>query len=234
MGSIAGFYRSALGKKAVMAVTGFLLFGFVLIHMAGNLKLYLPPYAEGPHAGEHPINVYAVFLREVGSPMLPPGALLWVARLALLAAVALHLHCAWALTRMSWAARPVAYAKRGDVQLSYASRTVRWGGVIVGLFVLFHLAHLTFGWMHPQFEHLKAHENIVAGFAVWWVSAFYIVANLALGFHLRHGLVAMFQSVGWANPSFNRFRERFAMLFAAVVTAGNVSFPLAVLSGFVR
>jgi len=234
MGSIASFYRSAVGKKAVMAVTGFLLFGFVFVHMAGNLKLYLGRYAEGPHAGEYMINVYGEFLREAGSPLLPHGGLLWIFRTVLLVAVGLHIWCAWLLTRMSWAARPIDYQRRDSVQMTYASRTVRWGGVIILLFVLYHLAHFTTGWAHPHFLPGKPYENLVAGFSVWWVSAFYILANLALGYHLYHGLWSLFQSLGWTHPKFNAGRRAFALTFAVIVAAGNISFPLAVLAGWVR
>jgi succinate dehydrogenase / fumarate reductase cytochrome b subunit len=221
------FYRSDLGKKAVMAVTGFMLFGFVLGHMFGNLKIYL---------GAEALNHYAEWLREIGAPLLPHGGLLWIARAGLLAAVGLHILSAWLLTRKSQLARPQDYKGREVVQATYASRTVRWGGVIIALFVLYHLAHFTFGpaWAHPDFIVGDVYHNVIAGFSVWWVSAFYILANLALGLHLYHGLWSMFQSLGWytaGNP--HDWRRRFAQVFALVIVAGNVSFPVAVLSGLV-
>ncbi len=221
------FYKSDLGKKAVMAVTGFMLFGFVLGHMFGNLKIYL---------GAEALNHYAEWLREIGAPLLPHGGLLWIARAGLLAAVGLHILSAWLLTRKSQLARPQDYKKRQVVQATYASRTVRWGGVIIALFVLYHLAHFTFGpaWAHPDFVVGDVYHNVVAGFSVWWASAFYILANLALGLHLYHGLWSMFQSLGWytaGNP--HDWRRRFAQVFALVIVAGNVSFPIAVLSGLV-
>ncbi len=235
MGTITQFYRSTLGKKAVMAVTGFLLFGFVFIHMAGNLKLYLGKYAGGPHQGEYAINVYGEWLREFGAPLLPHGGALWIFRVVLLVAVLLHMHCAWVLTRQSWAARPLDYRRRDVIQATYASRTVRWGGVIILLFVLYHLAHLTLGWTGPEgFEHLKPYQNLVLGFQNPWIAGFYIVANLMLGLHLYHGLWSLFQSLGWYGPALNPWRRRFAAVFAVIVTAGNVSFPLAVLGGLVR
>jgi succinate dehydrogenase / fumarate reductase cytochrome b subunit len=235
MGSIGQFYRSTLGKKAVMAVTGLLLFGFVLVHMAGNLKLYMGKYEEGAHAGEYAINVYGHWLRELGSPALPHGAALWIFRVVLLVAVLLHMHCAWVLTRQSWAARPVDYRKRDVIQATYASRTVRWGGVIILLFLLYHLAHLTLGVVGPAgFVHLAPYQNLVLGFQVPWIAGFYVAANLMLGLHLYHGLWSMFQSLGWSGPTLNPWRKRFAVAFAAIVTAGNLSFPLAVLGGLVR
>lgn len=225
MRSIVGLYRSSLGKKAVMAVTGFLLFGFVLMHMAGNLKMY---------QGQSKFDAYAEGLRELGAPVLGHGQALWIVRLVLLVAVTLHLQAALALSRRNSRARPVEYEKRETVQATYASRTLRWGGVILLLFVLYHLAHLTAGWAHPDFESGKAYQNVVVGFQVPWVAGFYVVANLALGLHLFHGLWSLFQSLGLHHPRLDPWRRRFAAFFATVVTLGNVSFPLAVLTGIVR
>ena len=217
--------RPAVGKKAVMAVTGVILFAFVLGHFAGNLKLY-----QGPRA----LNDYAAFLRSAGSPELPAGALLWTFRVVLLASLALHVWAAWELTRLSRAARPVAYVAGTRVHTTYASRTMRWGGVIILLFVIYHLLHFTWGTVHPSFVPGDVYHNVVTGFQVWWVAAFYIAAQVALGLHLYHGLWSMFQSLGLNHPRFNRWRNGFAHAFALVISAGNISFPLAVLSGLVR
>lgn len=225
MTATAGFSRTTLGKKAVMGVTGFLLFGFVLIHMYGNLKMY---------QGAEVFDAYAEALRELGKPVLAHGHALWGARAILLAAVLLHIASAWSLTRQSWRARPVAYQTHRQVQSTYSVRTMRWGGVILLLFVAYHLAHLTLGWAHPDFVAGKVYQNVVVGFQVPWVAGFYIAANLALGLHLFHGLWSFFQTMGWNHPTWNPWRRRFATLFALVVTAGNVSFPIAVLLGVVR
>jgi succinate dehydrogenase / fumarate reductase cytochrome b subunit len=225
MSLVTGFYRSSLGKKAVMAVTGLILFGFVLGHMAGNLKLY---------QGEAAYDAYAEHLRELGAPIFAHGQLLWVFRLGLLAAVGLHLHAATVLTLQNRRARPAAYELRETLQATYAARTMRWGGVIVLLFVLYHLAHLTFGWAHPDFEPGKVFQNVIVGFSIPWVAVFYVVANFALGLHLYHGVWSLFQSLGWNHPKLNPWRRRLAAFFAAAVTLGNVSFPLAVLTGVVR
>lgn len=234
MSWIAEFWRSTLAKKAAMAVTGIVLFGFVLFHMVGNLKIYLPVYTTGPHAGMHPLNVYAEWLREMGSPLFPHGVALWIARLVLLAAVAVHMWAAWQLTRMNWKGRPASYAVTERAQLDYASRTMRWGGVIIALFVVYHLLHLTTGTLHHDFVRGDVYHNVVSGFSVWWVSAIYVIANLFLGLHLYHGLWSLFQSLGWNHPTFNPWRRKFAVTFAVIVTAGNVSFPLAVLTGLVH
>ncbi len=227
MSGILSFYRSAVGKKAVMAATGLLLFGFVVGHLLGNLKLYQDP---------EKINGYAEWLREIGTPALPPSGFLWIARLVLLAAVALHIHAAWRLTLINRRARPVAYKKRAVVQADYATRTLRWGGVIIALFVAYHLAHLTWGWAwaHPEFRAGDVHHNVVAGFRVWWVSGFYALAQVALGFHLYHGLWSMFQSLGWGEPRGRDWRRTFAHVSAWAITLGNLSFPLSVLAGVIR
>jgi succinate dehydrogenase / fumarate reductase cytochrome b subunit len=229
------FTRSGVGKKAVMAVTGIILFGFVLIHMIGNLKLY-----EGGHqeAGQaelvYKLDSYAGWLREVGAPAIPTSGVLWIARLVLLGAVVLHIWAAYSLTRGSQAARPRRYERYKPAHLSYASRTMRWGGVIILLFVIYHLLHLTTGTVHPEFRHGAVYHNVVTGFQVWWVALFYIVANIALGFHLYHGLWSLFQTLGWNHPRFNSWRRAFAHAFAWIVTLGNISFPVAVLTGLVH
>jgi succinate dehydrogenase / fumarate reductase cytochrome b subunit len=218
-------YRSAVGKKAVMAATGIILFGFVLGHLLGNLKLYLGPEA---------LNSYSRFLRTVGEPLVPANVLLWAVRLLLIAAAVLHVWAAWQLSRASRAARPDAYVAGTRIHTTYASRTMRWGGVIILLFVIYHLLHLTWGTAHPAFVPGDVYHNVVTGFQVWWVSLFYIAAQVALGFHLYHGLWSMFQSLGWNHPRFNLWRNGFAHAFAWLITAGNISFPVAVLSGLVR
>lgn len=232
MNAIAEFYRSSLGKKQVMAVTGLALFGFVFFHMFGNLKVY-----EGPEV----YNAYAKGLRTVGIPFLPESGLLWIARGVLLLCVLLHMHAAWSTTQQSRAARRQAYKRREAVQMTYAERTMRWGGVIIVFFVFYHLAHFTWGLpvAPATFVPHEPYTNFVNGFSIWWVSLIYIVANVFLGFHLYHGLWSMFQSLGWVPQSVVRhegrdWRRTFATVFAFVVTVGNVSFPLAVLAGIVR
>jgi succinate dehydrogenase / fumarate reductase cytochrome b subunit len=222
---VVNFYRSAIGKKAVMAVTGLILFGWIFLHMVGNLKLYL---------GAAHLNEYAHWLRAIGSPAVPESGALWIARLVLLVCVVLHIHAAYALTMMNRAARPVGYRARAYEKASYASRTMRWGGVIILLFVIYHLLHLTTGQAHPQFVEGDPYHNVVTGFRVWWVSAIYIIANLALGLHLYHGVWSMFSSLGVTHARFETFRRTFATVFAVLITAANISFPLAVLAGIVR
>jgi succinate dehydrogenase / fumarate reductase cytochrome b subunit len=224
---IGSFYRSALGKKAVMAVTGVFLFGWIFAHMLGNLKIFL--------GAEH-LNTYAQWLRTMGAPAMPNSALLWIVRVLMAVAVWFHIQAATELTLMNRAARPVDYRARGYEKATYAARTMRWGGVIILLFIIYHLLHLTFGaHVAPvQFIEGDVYHNVVAGFQVWWIAAIYIIANLALGLHLYHGLWAMFNSLGLNHQRFNAWRRYFATAFALIITLGNISMPVAALTGILH
>ena len=219
-------YSTAVGKKYVMAITGIVLMGFVLAHMIGNLKMYLGP-AELNHYGE--------FLRELLVPLLPRTVVLWMLRIGLIGAVVLHIHAAYGLTVMNRQARPVKYQSERDyLAANFASRTMRWTGIIVLLFLLFHLADLTWGWVNPDFVRGDVYHNVDASLSRVPVAIVYIVANLALGIHLFHGAWSLFQSLGWNNPRFNKWRRGFAIGFATLIVVGNVSFPIAVLAGIVK
>ncbi len=218
-------YRSAVGKKYVMALTGIALMGFVLAHMVGNLKMFLGPAA---------FNEYGEFLRELLVPILPHHVVLWIMRIGLIVAFALHIHAAYALTRMNHAARRTKYQSRRDyVAANYASRTMRWSGVIVGLFLIWHLFDLSWTGTGAAFYRGDPYTNVANSLSRIPVAIFYVVANIALGFHLFHGSWSLFQSMGWNNPRFNRWRRDFAIGFAALVVVGNVAFPIAVLAGVV-
>lgn len=223
---VSALFFTSVGKKSIMAVSGLVLFGFVLVHMIGNMKLFLGPES---------LNHYAHWLREVGYPVLPHGGALWIFRIGLLFAVLLHIGSATELTMRNRRARPHNYKRRDNVQSDYAARTMRWGGVILLLFVIYHLAHFTGGaaWAHSNFIGGDPYHNVVTGFQVLWVSLFYIVAQIALGFHLYHGLWSMFQTLGFDEQSKNSWRRQFAIVFAVIVSLGNISFPVAVLAGIV-
>jgi len=225
MSWIFGFYRSPMGKKAVMAVTGVLLFGFVLGHMAGNLKLY---------RGQEALDHYAEGLRDFGAPFFGNGDFLWVARIGLLVILLVHLHAAVTLYLHNRRARPQRYAKETHQASTLASRWMIWGGVVILAFVVYHLLHLTVGNVHSDFRPGEVYHNVVTGFQNPLVSGAYILANLFLCLHLYHGLWSLFQTLGWSGPRWNVFRHRFAVVFAVVICAANVSFPLAVLAGFVQ
>ncbi len=216
------FYRSAVGKKWVMAITGVILLGFVLAHMIGNLKLYL---------SKEEINLYGEALRTMPGALLPRTVLLWTIRVVLILAFVFHIHSAVGLTILNRRARPAASqyrSKRDYVAADYASRTMRWTGIIVLAFLIFHLMDLTWGNANPHFLRGDPYDNLVYSFRRVPVAFVYVVANIALAMHLYHGAWSMFQSMGITNPRYNTLRRRFAQGFAAVILLGNVSFPIAV------
>jgi len=217
-----------VGKKVVMAVTGVVLVGFVVAHMLGNLKIFL---------GAEAIDAYAAFLRTMGEPMVPYSVLLWVVRIVLLACVALHITAAVQLTRMNWAARPHGYDTKQSIATTYAARTMRWSGVIVVLFIVYHLLHLTAGivsFQPGEFVHLSVYHNVVAGFSVWYVSLFYIVAMACLCLHLDHGIWSMLQTLGWNNARTTSALKGLSRVVALLVFVGFISVPVAVLAGWGR
>jgi succinate dehydrogenase / fumarate reductase, cytochrome b subunit len=222
---VVELYRSALGKKYVMAITGVVFMGYVLAHMLGNLKLY---------QGAEDFNQYAEFLRRLLYPIVPESGTLWLLRLVLIGALIGHVVAAAQLTAMNKKARPDSYrSKRDFVAADFAARTMRWTGIIVLLFIAYHLADLTFGWVNPAAEGATVYEKVVASFSNPAIAAFYIVANLALGVHLYHGGWSLFQSMGWNNRRFNHWRRAFAIGFAVIVVGGNLSFPIAVQVGII-
>ena len=210
------FYKTTVGKKAVMAVTGVILFGFLIGHMAGNLQFFL---------GREVLNAYAEKLHNL-------GALLWAVRLGLLAALVLHVWAAVQLWLLQRAARPVGYHKFSPQGSTYAARTMYWSGPIIAAFVIYHLLHLTVGAAHPDFEALNAYDNVVIGFKHPVVTLFYVVAMVLLGMHLYHGLWSMFQSLGFAHPRYTPKLKAFAKVFTFILVLGFIVVPLAVLAGF--
>lgn len=219
-------YRSSVGKKVMMAATGIILFLFVVAHMLGNLKIF-----QGPEK----FDAYAEFLRDVGAPIFGRSQLLWVFRVVLLLAVAVHIVAAIQLTRKSQGARPVRYKRSLDPSAStYASRTMRWGGVILAAFVTYHLLHFTVGTVHPEFVAGSVYANVVVGFQNRLVAGAYIVAMAALALHLYHGVWSTFQTLGVNEPAYNRFRRPMAAAVAIVLFLGFIAVPVSVLTGIVR
>lgn len=225
------FYGSAVGKKAVMALTGIIGVGFVVMHMLGNLKIYT---GENEFGVKH-IDEYGAYLRTIGEPLLPHSGLLWIMRGILIAAVLLHIHAMASLSIMNRRARPVGY--KGGRQLakpdSYVARTMRISGILLAAFIVFHLFDLTWGPANPAFEHGQVFNNVTESLERWWVAAIYVVANLLLGLHLFHGIWSLFQSLGWNAARFNPWRRYIAYAITALVVVGNISFPIAILSGAV-
>ena len=200
-----------------MAATGAIGLGYLIAHVMGNLLVF---------RGAAQIDAYAGLLKS------NPG-LLWAARAVLLGAVIAHLVVAFQLARISLKSRPIGYKRWRPVGSDFASRTVRWTGPIVGIFIVYHLLHFTLGAVHPDFHEGQVYHNVIAGFRVWWVSAFYIVAMLALFGHLYHGAWSMFQSVGLNHPKYNRLVRTLATIITIVVVAGFISIPVAVLLRFI-
>lgn len=219
------FYRSAVGKKYVMALTGILLMGFVLAHMVGNLKMYM---------GADDLNHYGHFLRELLYPLVPKHVVLWAMRIGLIVAFALHIHSAFSLTRMNLAAGAGRYQSRRDyIAANFASRTMRWTGVIFLIFLIWHLFDLTFTGTGYHYVRGHAYANVDYSLSRLPVALLYIVGNIALGIHLFHGVWSLFQTMGWNNPRFNEARRSLAIGLAGIVVVGNLSFPIAVLAGVV-
>ena len=212
------FYSSTTGKKAAMAVSGCILFLFVVGHLIGNLQIY-----EGPEK----LNRYAVFLRSM-------PAVLWGVRTVLLAMVLLHIWSSIQLAARNIGARPVGYRMKKATGSSYASRTMYWSGPIILAFVIYHLLDFTFGKVNPHYQPGNVYGNVVASFQVIPVAAFYIIAMLLLCLHLYHGLWSMFQSLGIAHPRYTPMLRKGAAMVATLIAAGNISIPVAVLAGLVR
>jgi succinate dehydrogenase / fumarate reductase, cytochrome b subunit len=213
------FWRSTIGTKIVMAVTGLIMVGFLIEHVSGNLLVF--------HSS-HAFNRYAAFLKGL-------GGFLWVARAILLASVVLHIVTAVQLTQRAHAARPVSYQLRDPQVSTFAARTIRWSGALILLFVVLHLLHFTTGTLQPApFSAVDVYANIVGAFRVWWVSAFYIVAMIALGLHIYHGAWGSFRTLGASRPKPNPLHRSVATAVAGFVWLGFTIIPIAVLLGVVR
>jgi succinate dehydrogenase / fumarate reductase cytochrome b subunit len=222
---VVRFYEAPIGKKAIMAITGALLFGYVIAHLIGNLQIY--------SSDPDQINRYAAFLH---SPANAP--LLWLARIILLVAVIMHISASIQLWNLKREARPVSYVKKDDAATSYASRTMMWSGPIVAAFVIFHVLHLTVGAVVPIQEVAPnapdIHANVVSGFQNPAIAGFYIFAMILLCMHLYHGLWSMFQSLGLSHPRYTPKLKSGAALFAILIAIGNCSIPIAVLTGILK
>ncbi|MFF0297337.1 succinate dehydrogenase cytochrome b subunit [Kitasatospora sp. NPDC004614] len=220
----AALWRSSVGKKAVMAVSGLLMLAYLVAHMLGNLKVFFGP---------DDLNGYAYWLRTIGQPLLHFGWFLWLARAVLLAAVVAHGVAAYQLSRRDLRARPQQYVHRRR-RASYATRTMRWGGVILGLFIVWHILDLTTLTVNPAAEEGRPYQNIVASFSTWYGGGIYLLAVLALGLHVRHGFWSAAQTLGVNNPRRDRVLKFAANALALLLTVGFASVPVAVMTGLVR
>jgi succinate dehydrogenase / fumarate reductase cytochrome b subunit len=224
---LVAFYRSTIGKKIIMAVTGLIGIGFVILHMAGNLQVFV---------SQDKINSYGALLHG------PLAELTWLLRVVLIVAVVLHVLMAYQLTMLSRAARPVGYEHKEPQVATIASRTMKWGGVLLLVFIVVHLLHFTTetidpgGWrgMTDNQGHRDVYGNIIASFRIWWVAAFYIVAMIALGLHLYHGAWSSVRTLGYAKPTAHPLHRRIALGVAILVWFGFTIVPLGVVAGIIR
>lgn len=230
MRRVVALYRSSVGKKILMAFTGFIWFGFLIGHMAGNLKAF---------QGADVFNEYAHHLRLIGEPILPEQSFLWAFRALMLLAFVIHAWLAWETSRSSWAARETKYKKHQSLNFDFASGLMRWGGVLILVFVVFHILHMTTGTLHPDFDAggpgriPDAFHNLVVGLSNPLVAGFYGLTMLAICLHLYHGVWSMFQTLGANHPKYAGYRRPLAVIAAIVVFLGFVSIPVSILTGIV-
>jgi succinate dehydrogenase / fumarate reductase, cytochrome b subunit len=220
MGGLRGFYASMVGKKVVMGVTGIIGIAFVILHSLGNLLVFRGPAA---------INSYSHFLKRTGE-------LLWTLRIVLVVAVILHVIAAAQLTLQSRAARPIGYIKREAQVATISSRTMRWGGALLLVFIVLHILHFTTGTIRPAgvFTPEDVYANVIVSFRIWWVALFYALAMVALGLHLFHGAWSSVRSVGVSPPSPHPLKRRISVVIAVLVWAAFTAVPVAVFFGIVR
>jgi succinate dehydrogenase / fumarate reductase cytochrome b subunit len=224
---LGAFYRSTIGKKVIMAVTGLIGIGFLILHVAGNLEAF---------SGQAKLNAYSAMLHG------PLSEALWVLRVVLVAAVVLHVTMAYQLTRRTAAARPIEYQHREPQVSTLAARTMTWGGVLLLVFIVFHILHFTTETFDPGHaagmtdihgDH-DIYGNIAASFHVWWVAAFYIVAMMALGLHLYHGAWSSIRTLGYAKPSDHPLHRRVALIVAVAIWLGFTLLPVGVIAGVIH
>ncbi|UCM87340.1 succinate dehydrogenase [Streptomyces marincola] len=221
--AVGRLWQSTIGKKTVMAVSGLFMLLYLIAHMAGNLKVFFGP---------DDMNSYAHWLRTLGEPVLHHEWGLWIMRVGLVAAVVAHGVAAYQLSRRDIAARPVKYVHRH--RTSYAARTMRWGGVILALFIVWHILDLTTGTVNPNGEYGRPYENIVATFSTWYGNVIYFVAMIAVGLHIRHGFFSAAQTLGAGSPTRDRALKAAANGLALVLTLGFLSVPIGVIIGVVE
>jgi succinate dehydrogenase / fumarate reductase cytochrome b subunit len=230
MRRVVALYRSSVGKKILMAVTGFIWLGFVAGHMLGNLKAF---------QGAGAFDTYAHHLRILGEPILPYKGFLWLFRSVMFLALVIHVLLSWQTSRRSWAARTTKYRRQENLNFDFASKWMRWTGVLILVFLVYHILNMTTGTLHSGFEvetttQSFAFHNLVTGLGNPWVAAIYIVAMVALLFHLYHGVWSLFQTFGAAHPKYVGWRRPIAVVVSIVIFFGFVSIPMAILTRIVH
>ncbi|MGD2045355.1 MAG: succinate dehydrogenase cytochrome b subunit [Gemmatimonadota bacterium] len=218
-----GLYRSSIGKKIIVAVTGALMLAFLVGHVVGNLKVFLPD----PEPGVADIDAYAEFLRSAGEPLVPHGAMLWAVRIVLVAALVLHVTCVLQLSARSRAARPEGYRARSYKQASLSARMMMVSGVLLFAFIVFHILHFTTGTVDPaDFTPGAVYANLRRAFTQWSLVALYVVAMAGVGLHVFHGAWSVFQSLGLDNPDRNRLLRGLSVVLAVALFIGFATVPL--------
>ncbi|MFI7617999.1 succinate dehydrogenase cytochrome b subunit [Nonomuraea terrae] len=222
-----GFLGSSNGKKVVMAVTGAVMVLFLVAHMLGNLKIFF---------GRDSFNEYAHALRTLLEPIAPYRTLLTILEIVLVVSVVMHMWAAISLSRRASHARPVKYVAKKSQANGYATHIMRFGGVTILLFVIWHLLDLTFGVVNPEGFDSAPADRMVSGFDAsrWWVTLIYVVAVVMVGLHLRHGIWSAFQTLGWANRNRYRALRVTAAAVSVVLVVGFLAPPLAIMFGVIK
>ena len=218
MNRFLALWGTTVGKKVAMASTGFVMILFLISHMVSNVLIFSNP---------HHLDSYAAWLRSLGPA-------LWLARAVLLTCVVVHIIAAWQLTRRAHRARPIDY-NRHELQVAgYAARTMRWGGVLLVFFIIFHLLHFTTGTLHPDFHPGEVGRNVIVGMRVTPVAVFYLVSMLALGLHFGHGIWSALHTLGFNHPAYSRAMRLVAWGLAILVAGGFATIPAAAILGYLR
>ena len=230
MNRLVNLYKSNVGKKVIAAITGLILFGFLLGHVTGNLKAFMPHPSDGvPH-----IDEYAHFLRVIGEPMVPPEGVLWGARLVLLVSVVLHMVVVIQLAMQSTEARPIGYVKKKRKMASFSALYMMFSGLLIAFFVVFHILHFTAGVLpFGDFKEGEVYHNLYKSFSADYfaIPIFYVVTMIVIGFHLNHGVWSLFQTLGFDNPDRNKMLRIATTIVTVIIVVGFIAVPLSFLSG---
>ena len=223
-GPARAYWHSSIGKKQVMSVTGLLMLAFLIVHTLGNLKIFV---------GRADFDHYAGWLRTIGEPVLHNTWYLWIQRVVLLVVLVAHITAAAQLSKRDVQARPIKYSHGQRARATFATRTMRWGGVILLIFIIWHILDLTVGATNPDFEKNRPYHNVVADFQVWWINIIYIVGMIAVGFHINHGFWSASQTLGYNSLKRDRGLKILGTTLAVVIAAGFIAVPVGVMTGLV-
>ncbi|MCW5880281.1 MAG: succinate dehydrogenase cytochrome b subunit [Anaerolineae bacterium] len=219
MVGVLSFYRTTIGKKVIMAITGGIWVLYVMLHMFGNLKFF---------QGAEAIDGWAHFLRTFGQEVVGYEGVLWLVRIVLVVSLVLHVWMAWQLSRLSWASRPVKYSRRRWLAADFSGRTMRWGGVFIAVFLVIHIGQLTTGALLNGFQEGEVYRNLILLFSNNLIAAFYILMMIVLALHLNHGIWSLFHSLGWNTYPSKSLKHRLCQLVAIAVPLGFALVPISI------